>query len=138
MTFQCTQHGSRIPATSIVHWQVFKKAPAKHRQQHKFQPSPRKENCIAGDCIVAENQLLKKRFSIVMRVIFFLTTFSLSVMLAGCSAEASFAPAVQVERNVINPSIPAVTISAWRMTDVEKLAYDQSLAVKVAVLPASK
>ena len=73
-----------------------------------------------------------------MKVIFFLTTLSLSVMLAGCSAEASFAPAVQVERNVIDPSIPAVTISTRRMTDVEKLAYDQSLAVKVAALPASK
>ena len=73
-----------------------------------------------------------------MKVIFVLITLSLSGFLVGCSADASPTPTARVERNVIDPSIPALTISARHMTNVEKLAYDRSLAVKVAGLPSNK
>ena len=71
-----------------------------------------------------------------MRVIFFVATLSLSALLTGCSAEPPRARAPHAERNTVDPSIPAVTITARRMTDAEKLAYDHSLAVKLAGLPA--
>lgn len=73
-----------------------------------------------------------------MKIIFALITLSLSGLLAGCNAEASRAPTVRVERNGIDPNIPALTISARHMTNVEKLAYDRSIAVEVAGLPSSK
>lgn len=63
---------------------------------------------------------------------------SLATLLAACSAEqsrdASPSAATQAARNVINPSIPAVTVTARRMTTAEKLAYDHTPAVNVAGL----
>ena len=69
-----------------------------------------------------------------MKVIVSLTTLLLAVLLAGCSVEQSRGPAPQATRNVVDPSIPAVTITARRMTDSEKLAYDRGLSVHVAGL----
>ena len=73
-----------------------------------------------------------------MRAIAIFTTLSLAVLLASCSVEQSHGQALQAMRDVVDPSIPAVTITATRMTNSEKLAYDRSLAVKVAVLPPGK
>ncbi|MBC7514329.1 MAG: hypothetical protein H7234_07835 [Herminiimonas sp.] len=73
-----------------------------------------------------------------MKVIAIFTTLLLAILLAGCSAEQSRGPSPQAMRNVVDPSIPALTITATRMTDSEKLAYDRSLSVKVAGLPTSK
>ena len=75
-----------------------------------------------------------------------------TVLLAACSAEQSLTPAPQASRTsqptptaqvaqaaqatnaTIDPSIPALTITARRMSDTEKLAYDRATAVDLAAL----
>ena len=68
-------------------------------------------------------------------------TLSFLALLSACSAEQSYNAAPSTEhqagRNVIDPGIPAVTITARRMTPTEKLAYDRNLPVNVAGLQSS-
>lgn len=69
-----------------------------------------------------------------MKVAALLTTLLLTTVLAACSAEQSRTLAPQAAPASVDPSIPALTITAHRMTASEKLAYDRSTAVDVAAL----
>ncbi len=69
-----------------------------------------------------------------MKAIALLATLSLMTTLAGCSAEQPGRPAPQAAHGTVDPSIPAVTITARRMSASEKLAYDRSLTANVAGL----
>lgn len=69
-----------------------------------------------------------------MKAIALLTALSLAAALAACSAEPSRGQAPQARHTTVDPSIPALTVSARRMTDGEKLAYDRSLTVNIAGL----